>query len=195
MFCKNVFASAKIIAFLIHFSSSQLFANQSIEQALVVNLLNGYNRAIRPDPLVDVYMGVQVKQIVGLDEKNQILTSSLFVEQWWEDSRLSWNSTLFGEIQQVNILLKSIWLPDINILNSASGDGYFKINADFSYANIRYDGSVYLAIPALSLQTKCSMDIQNYPFDSQICNLIFTSWSFSENQVIKLKRISFLKTI
>ena len=44
-----------------------------------------------------------------------------------------------------------MWVPDTTILNSASGDGYFKLNADFSYANDKYDGTVYFVIPALSL--------------------------------------------
>ena len=183
MFSKNLSLLFTIIACVINATNSQLSTNISIEQTLVTTLLSGYNRAIRPSFQVNIYIGIQMKQIVSLDEKNQILTSSLFIEQWWNDPRLKWYPTSYNNLQTINILLKNIWAPDTNVLNSASGDGFFKINTDFSYSSLKYDGSVYTVFPALSMQTKCALDVRNYPYDSQKCSIILTSWTFTDLKI------------
>ena len=172
-----------IIFTIIGIIDCQLSANQTVEQSLVATLLNGYNKNIRPSDQVDVALAMQLKQITSIDEKNQIMTSSCYVNQWWYDGRLSWNPALYNDIQVLVIFLKNIWAPDTTILNSASGDGYLKINGDFSYVSVLYTGYVYYISPALALQTRCLMDVANYPCDSQKCSLVVTSWSTGSNKI------------
>lgn len=190
----KLIAILKVLNCLIYLSNCQLTPNQTVEQTLVTTLLNGYEAKIRPSELVEVSIAVQLKQIVGIDEKNQVMTSSCYIEQWWEDSRLAWNQSHYNDIQVINLLLKNIWAPDTNILNSANGDGYFKINADFSYVNVKYTGEVYFVTPALSLQTKCALNVTKYPFDSQTCSIILSTWSFSSNKVTYLINDTYIDT-
>ena len=169
---------------LISIVKCQLPANQTVEQALVATLLNGYNRNIRPSDQVSVSIGVEFKQLIGLDEKNQILTSSLFLKQWWIDGRLQWTPASYNNIEVLMISVKSVWAPDTNVLNSASGDGYLKINSDFSYAAVYYTGEVFFISPVISLQTRCTLNVAKYPFDSQSCSIILASWSFADNKIL-----------
>ncbi len=65
-------------------------AIQQAEQTLVTSLLNNYNKNIRPDDQVSVDITATIQQIIAIDEKQQIMTSSSFISQAWYDDRLSW---------------------------------------------------------------------------------------------------------
>ena len=62
---------------LVIISLFQLFLlNQcqlSVEQSLVSSIFTGYVKTIRPSNVVSVSVSVALKQIVGIDEKNQII--------------------------------------------------------------------------------------------------------------------------
>ena len=68
-----------------------------------------------------------------------------------------------------------IWKPQTFIFNAAS-DGFLPNSKDLIYVQIKYDGTVSIMSPALSLQTRCILKFQNYPFDNQICNFTMLSW-------------------
>ena len=76
----------------------QLSVGQQAENTLVTNLFKNYVRTIRPDITVSVAISIQLKQIISLDEKNQILSTTSFISQTWYDPRLSWNKSLQHEI-------------------------------------------------------------------------------------------------
>ncbi|CAF2011275.1 unnamed protein product [Rotaria magnacalcarata] len=158
--------------------------SQQTEQTLVTTLLNSYNKNIRPDDQVSVDITAKLKQILTLDEKQQIMTSSLFISQTWFDDRLSWTpNATNGNITVVMLPVKSIWIPDTMILNSADPSGYFTVN-DYSLASIYYDGQVYLILPALAIKTKCNVAVKNFPFDKQVCSINVTSWSQGSNRIV-----------
>ena len=174
----------KAIGFaILTITNCQLTPSQVIEAKLVKTLFTNYSKNIRPNDVVDVAVGIQLKQIVGLVEKTQVLTTSIYLEQWWNDARLSWNPAKYNDTSVLLVLLKNIWTPDTNIINSASGDGYLTINADFGYVSVLYTGDVYYISPAISMSTRCSLNVQSFPFDSQTCSLKITSWNYGDSRV------------
>jgi hypothetical protein len=70
---------------LLKLAKCQLPEAQQYEQNLTSKLLSRslYSRDIRPQDQVYVEFNLQLKQIISLDEKNQILTISCFIEQFW----------------------------------------------------------------------------------------------------------------
>ena len=66
------------------YTLTQQSAALKAEQTLTSQLLNSfYSVNVRPSSQVTVQVSFQIKQIIGLDEKNQILTLSCFIEQYW----------------------------------------------------------------------------------------------------------------
>ena len=66
------------------YTLAQQSAMLKAEQTLVSSLLNSaYSVNVRPSPTTTIYVNVQLKQIISLDEKNQLLTISCFIEQFW----------------------------------------------------------------------------------------------------------------
>jgi hypothetical protein len=52
-----------------------------------------YNSKVRPSVTVGVDFGISFRQLVSLDEKAGIMTSTFYLNCQWIDQRLSWNST------------------------------------------------------------------------------------------------------
>ena len=65
------------------------------ETRLIDNLLYKYQPYSRPvanasSPLL-LDITITLKQIIDLDERNQLLTTNLWLEYYWFDSKLVWN--------------------------------------------------------------------------------------------------------
>jgi nicotinic acetylcholine receptor beta-4 len=147
-------------------------------------LLSGYNKNIRPNDTVSVDITATLQQIVSIDEKQQIMTSSSFISQTWYDSRLSWTpSGSNNNIAVVMLPVTSLWIPDTMILNSADSSGYLPVNT-YSYASVNYSGQVYMILPALTVKTRCNFYVQKFPFDKQTCSISLTSWSQGSSRII-----------
>jgi len=172
------------IYYLFYFNDcGTLPASQLAEQTLITTLLTGYNKNIRPDDQVSVDITASIQQIVSIDEKQQIMTSSSFISQTWFDERLSWTLSSNNSIKVVMLPVKSLWIPDTLILNSADTNAYFTIN-DYSLASVYYTGQVYMILPALAIKTRCYMYVRNFPFDRQVCTINLTSWSQGSNRIL-----------
>ena len=157
--------------------SGTLTASMLSEQSLIATLLTGYKKETRPSDDVDISTTISLKQIISIDEKNQIMTSSCYISQQWIDPRLEWDPVTNNGIETIMTNAKNVWLPDTFVLNTADTDGYLKLNSDFTLVSIHYNGQVYLILPTISLKTRCSFNTRNFPFDNQVCKIIFSSWS------------------
>lgn len=112
----------------------------SIEDDLKTDIFNKYNKNSRPNGVVNIGLELILKQVVGLDEKNQIMiTSSLLIAQW-TDKRLAWNHSTYN-INHISVKANQIWLPDLFIINTADSNGFIPVN-DFNLAYTQYDGKI-----------------------------------------------------
>jgi len=53
------------------------------------------------------------------EEKTQILTTNVRIEQKWIDENLGWNQTEYAGIRGIRLPSHRIWLPDSYIYNAA----------------------------------------------------------------------------
>ncbi|GAB1606017.1 neuronal acetylcholine receptor subunit alpha-10-like [Argonauta hians] len=153
------------------------------EQRLLYKLMDNYDNSVRPvmkasSPVV-VHLGITLTQIMDIDEKNQILTSNVWLDQSWFDEKLNWDPNDFSGISKFRIPCDFIWRPDIVLYNSAESlnQGYMK-----SLAMIDSNGSVFWP-PIVRMRSSCKMDITYFPFDDQICKLKLGSWAYDGFQV------------
>ena len=51
------------------------------------------------------------------DEKNQVMTTNVWLDQEWRDELLVWDPKDFGGIDRIRIPCDRIWLPDIVLYN------------------------------------------------------------------------------
>jgi len=147
------------------------------------DLLSNYNRLIRPvvnhTETVTVKLGLRLSQLVDLNLKDQILTTNVWIEHEWHDYKFTWEPTEYGGVREIYVPSEHIWLPDIILYNNADGDYIVKT---MTKAILHHDGKVLWNPPAI-FKSSCEIDVEFFPFDTQVCHLKFGSWSFDGFQV------------
>jgi len=133
------------------------------ERKLLNDLLSQYNKLERPvmnesDPVV-LKFGLTLQQIIDVE---------------WNDVNLKWEKSEYGNIQDIRIPPKHIWKPDLLMYNSADEafDGTYHTNVV-----VNSDGNCTYIPPGIFKST-CKIDITWFPFDEQICDMKFGSWTY-----------------
>ncbi|XP_061462743.1 neuronal acetylcholine receptor subunit beta-2 [Rhineura floridana] len=155
------------------------------EERLVEHLLDPlrYNKLIRPatngSELVTVQLMVSLAQLISVHEREQIMTTNVWLTQEWEDYRLTWNPEEFDDMKKVRLPSKHIWLPDVVLYNNA--DGMYEVSF-YSNAVVSYDGSIFWLPPAI-YKSACKIEVKHFPFDQQNCTLKFRSWTYDRTEI------------
>ncbi|XP_031567059.1 acetylcholine receptor subunit alpha-like isoform X2 [Actinia tenebrosa] len=158
------------------------------ELKLVKDLfLSGYNKNVRPvedkNLPVEVKFGIAYTQIVDLIEKDQVLESNIWVRMKWQNHLLKWNYSEYGGIKAINITPLLMWLPDIVLHNNAEENLPSGTLDQFkTKVQLNYKGECTWYAPTI-LRSGCNIDITYFPFDDQLCELKFGSWTFNGLQV------------
>ncbi|XP_050402294.1 neuronal acetylcholine receptor subunit alpha-10 isoform X1 [Patella vulgata] len=166
----------------------QICFNRSVpvltdEQRLFMTLMHYYDNHTRPvfnaSHAVDVYMGITLTQIFDVEEKNQVMTTNVWLDQEWWDEKLKWNPDDFNGLKMLRVPCHTIWKPDIILYNSAEDytNGYMQ-----ALAMVSYKGKVFWP-PIVKFRSTCHIDITYFPFDDQLCHMKFGSWAYDGFQV------------
>ena len=129
-----------------------------------------YSSKVRPADTVGISISLSLKQIVSIDEKNQIMTSSSILQLWWEDSRLTWDPSNYSNVSEILVPISTLWVPDFFVINTADTNGFIPIQSQ-SLALVDNDGWVYMVFSLTNLKTRCSINIKTFPFDTQSCSV------------------------
>jgi len=85
------------------------------------DLLSNYNKIVRPvvnnSDVLTVRIKLKLSQLIDLNLKNQIMTTNLWVEQYWYDYKLQWEPSEYGGVNMLHVPSDHIWRPDISLYN------------------------------------------------------------------------------
>ncbi|CAM4494754.1 unnamed protein product [Leuciscus chuanchicus] len=153
-------------------------------QKLLNDLMENYSNALRPvedtDKALNVTLQITLSQIKDMDERNQVLTTYLWVRQIWHDAYLSWDKDEYDGLEVIRIPSDLVWRPDIVLYNNADEED--SSGPPGTNVVLRYNGEITWDSPAIT-KSSCKVDVSYFPFDSQECNLTFGSWTYNGNQV------------
>ncbi|XP_052224774.1 acetylcholine receptor subunit alpha-like [Dreissena polymorpha] len=160
------------------------------ETALLSQVLTDYAIGIRPSNQVNVTCGLRLNNILKLDIVEQTLSVMASLTVIWKDGRLSWNP---GEWMGLYVLYPrniDVWKPVIVHANSAVG---ISVLGDDSNKNsipvaLAATGDLYWMAP-LYLVSFCQIDVSKFPFDTQTCDIEFSTWMLDE-AVLSLRHSS-----
>ncbi|CAJ0609062.1 unnamed protein product [Cylicocyclus nassatus] len=165
----------------------EVTADRYVDQ-LLENLLMDYNRNVRPvknaSDALQVKFGANLCRLIDVDEVNQVLTTSLWLEMQWTDRKLVWNPAEWGGVERIHIPSDQIWIPDILLYNNADGEPHITID---SLTLVDFRGTVLWQPPSI-YKSLCNINIENFPYDSQECTLKFGGWS-NDGQTLALEQI------
>ncbi|CAG5135078.1 unnamed protein product, partial [Candidula unifasciata] len=138
-----------------------------------------YNNLIRPvintNDSLQINFTLALSAIINVDSKNQVMITNVWLQIYWHDYQLQWNSSDYGGIEQIKVDHASVWVPDIVLFNNA--DGNFEVSYK-SNVVLSASGDVYFVPPAI-YTSSCNIDVKYFPFDQQNCEMKFGSWTFA----------------
>ncbi|KAK6186080.1 hypothetical protein SNE40_008186 [Patella caerulea] len=131
-----------------------------------------YNPNLRPvetdaDPL-EVWATFTLISINEIKEKDQTLVAFGYMGLQWTDSFLAWNSTRFNGLEYIVVPQVRVWRPDIVIGNMV--EKTTKLGFDEMPIRLINTGHVTW-FPNILFQTACDINLQYYPFDTQVCTI------------------------
>ncbi|XP_046583763.1 neuronal acetylcholine receptor subunit alpha-5-like [Haliotis rubra] len=171
------------LALIIHGSDGRRVGT---EQRLYGDLFQSYNPESRPvenasKPVI-VSFGIALNQLLDLDEKNQVLTTAVWVHEEWTDENLRWDPEDYDGLDTLMIPSTNVWVPDMFLFNKAGDNADGFVNVTGSKVKIGNDGLVKWMVPIM-VKSSCVVDVTYFPYDDQKCHLRFGSWIYDVTQV------------
>uniref|UniRef100_A0A3Q1IB24 Neuronal acetylcholine receptor subunit alpha-7 n=1 Tax=Anabas testudineus TaxID=64144 RepID=A0A3Q1IB24_ANATE len=166
--------TSKVSANTLHVDSLQ----GVYQRRLYKELMKNYNPLERPvhndSHSLTVHFSFSLLQIMDVDEKNQVLTTNIWLQLYWTDFYLQWNMSDYPGVTNVRFPDNQVWRPDILLYNSADE----RFDASF-HTNILVNSTGYCQyLPPGIFKSTCYIDVRWFPFDVQHCDLKFGSWTY-----------------
>ncbi|CAD6194153.1 unnamed protein product [Caenorhabditis auriculariae] len=127
-------------------------------------------------------------QILDVDEHFQSLEVNVWMVQNWYDEFLDWNPLEYGMINRTIVPYNQIWIPDTYLYNSEEleqkkTESLMNAQLETGYwANDSLGARVQLMFPAI-YKLSCRMDVRWFPYDSQNCSFIISSWTHDKKTI------------
>lgn len=154
------------------------------QTALVKHTMKNYNKNVRPSAnnttSTKVTLDIAIIKIILVEEKEEALTTNLWIRLYWKDNRLTWNETQFNNVDVMTLHPEKIWIPDIDLLNRVEGSD--EIGSAETRVQVDSKGNVWWLLPSV-FRSSCIIDIRYFPFDDQICSLMIGSWTYDEKEL------------
>ncbi|CAI4222723.1 unnamed protein product [Auanema sp. JU1783] len=153
-------------------------------RVLYDHLFDGYQKELRPvlndSSTLNVQMKFWLKQILKVDERDQIVNVYCWLELYWQDETLTWDPSKFGNLTRIHVPAHKIWKPDVLVYNNANMN--VEENEMETNAIVNNTGHVML-FRSLITDVSCNLNLEQFPFDQQVCYLTFASWSMDGSKL------------
>ncbi|XP_061733761.1 neuronal acetylcholine receptor subunit alpha-5 isoform X1 [Nerophis ophidion] len=152
------------------------------EDKLFKYLFENYQKWVRPveylNQTICVKFGLAISLLVDVDEKNQLMTTNVWMKQEWTDMKLRWDPDDYLGITAIRVPSDRIWLPDVVLYDNSDG----RFEGTVTKVVVKYDGTITWTPPA-NYKSACAIDVTFFPFDLQNCSMKFGSWTYDGSQV------------
>lgn len=174
-----VFASVMAIFVRLCYCKENIQLNMNLHNHLLNT--SRYNPSIIPicetGERVVVKIGMALRDIVEMGEKQQLIRLKVWVRLKWTDCMLKWDPSQFQNQTDLMVPYSQIWIPDITLYEGVSDEGNMPDMEDYR-ASISHTGNVTYNFPSI-VTIVCKINVAYFPFDHQVCHLKFGSWIYS----------------
>ncbi|XP_040099565.1 acetylcholine receptor subunit epsilon isoform X4 [Oryx dammah] len=153
------------------------------ELRLYHHLFDNYDPGRRPvqepEDTVTISLKVTLTNLISLNEKEETLTTSVWIGIDWQDYRLNYSKGDFGGVETLRVPSELVWLPEIVLENNI--DGQFGVAYE---ANVLVSEGGYVSwLPPAIYRSTCAVEVTYFPFDWQNCSLVFRSQTYNAEEV------------
>ncbi|XP_063411900.1 neuronal acetylcholine receptor subunit beta-3-like [Mytilus trossulus] len=141
-----------------------------------------YNLFVRPLAQVNVTVALNIITLNSLSISDQSMSIAGYLTMFWDDQRLDWSqdATYNTNIPAIYSNEEYIWRPALIIENSVSDISI--VSDDNVLMKVQSSGSV-IWTPSGIYKTHCETDVTYYPFDTQSCDVIITTWGYTSIEI------------
>uniref|UniRef100_A0A914WMC4 Uncharacterized protein n=1 Tax=Plectus sambesii TaxID=2011161 RepID=A0A914WMC4_9BILA len=155
------------------------------EHVLKQALFAGYDKEVRPvkeqSTKINITVVTEIDTILSLNEQDEFIDLIIWTSLTWTDEFLRWNVSDFGNCTFIRTLASNVWQPDVVYLNAL--DNIPIVSDDIKYVSIDHMGNVNVW-HATHSSLRCEMDITQFPFDTQACDIVVGLWSYESNTTL-----------
>uniref|UniRef100_A0A8C8MJ06 Neurotransmitter-gated ion-channel ligand-binding domain-containing protein n=1 Tax=Oncorhynchus tshawytscha TaxID=74940 RepID=A0A8C8MJ06_ONCTS len=155
-------------------SSERVCSYQDVLDHL--NLTRGNDVFTSTRPVLDhthptmVHLDVYLYAILAVIEKSQTFVPFIWIQLTWNNERIWWDPSQFCGISRVSVPKEMLWIPDLLIYEMIEKDD----GPHSPYLYVSHDGIVLIE-DEMKVVSTCKMDVHKFPFDTQRCNITFSS--------------------
>ena len=170
----------KLLTCVYQIASNLTNINNRLESRINYILDTDYETNVLPVKNLDhpIYLkfGIKLKSIDYFDQVNENIYLNIELVQSWKDEYLNWNKNEFPN-DYIDLDSEKIWKPDLELYNAGKKPELFN---EISNVKIYYDGNIEWT-RTLVYTFSCPLQLQNFPFDEQVCVMTFGSWKFDNS--------------
>uniref|UniRef100_A0A914WW63 Neurotransmitter-gated ion-channel ligand-binding domain-containing protein n=1 Tax=Plectus sambesii TaxID=2011161 RepID=A0A914WW63_9BILA len=131
--------------------------------------------------ITHVTVSMVINSIVSINEQEEKIELLTWTTLSWTDEFLQWNPIDFGGCEMINTLASSVWMPDYFVVNLLESEDI--VSENLLYAVILNNGTIFSSVP-LHATLRCTMDITQFPFDTQNCTITAGTWMYTSDRVM-----------
>uniref|UniRef100_A0A673UVC1 Cholinergic receptor nicotinic gamma subunit n=1 Tax=Suricata suricatta TaxID=37032 RepID=A0A673UVC1_SURSU len=106
------------------------------EERLLADLMRGYNPHLRPaerdSDVVNVSLKLTLTNLISLNEREEALTTNVWIEMQWCDYRLRWDPQDYEGLWVLRVPSTMVWRPDVVLENKSQTYSTNEINLQLS---------------------------------------------------------------
>ncbi|XP_022108839.1 neuronal acetylcholine receptor subunit alpha-7-like isoform X2 [Acanthaster planci] len=116
-----------------------------------------------------------IHELIELSTREQKFKINARLRVSWRDEFLQWEPSEYGDTKVIFLPASSIWQPDITLMRNIDED--FEVMKPTS---VRVNSTGHVSWFTLAfLSSSCDVNVRYFPFDIQRCEMRFSSWSYS----------------
>ena len=118
--------------------TDDLFGHESINyDPDILPMVNGER--------VEVKIEIEMTDIANFDAVNQAIKANFWLRMQWSDPRLVWDPEMYGGVRMLKIANTQVWVPDLTLYNSESGQFGYHDEPVVTIAHIRNTSGILAA--------------------------------------------------
>lgn len=156
------------------------------EQEILAAVMQGYNKQLLPRRGgIRTHVEMHVNDISQLDELNSEFTLDLMYSEMWRDRRLAYSSHAQGRcVKNITLdldYLDKLWSPNTCIVNSKATSIHASPSPNV-FLILYQDGNIWKNC-RMMVKAPCIINLRTFPFDTQVCSMVFESYSYNSQRV------------
>ena len=135
---------------------------------------------LKPFYFLQVTVEMYLIALNDVDEVEQKIQITAYLKVVWSDHFLSWTPASYNNIDKITVKQDRVWKPDLALANAY--DTVSGLGDSFMYLTITHLGEVSW-YPYQIFDSSCTLDMTNFPFDSQSCDIQLVTWSSTKEMI------------